>query len=77
LRELQAAGRLIGRNGGGDSENGRGPKHNCEYSHFFLLRRVLPTSQSGRAHSVSARAKIEALLSKDQQHIAVGMERTI
>jgi hypothetical protein len=25
------------------SENCRGPKHNCEYSHLFLLRRSSPS----------------------------------
>src|SRR5262249_7433912 len=42
LRELEAAGRLIGRNRGSDSEGCRGPEHNCEYSHLFLLRGVPP-----------------------------------
>src|SRR5262245_16511219 len=53
LRELDAADRRIGRNGGGNGESCRGPQDYCECSHLFLLRRGLPGGQSPRKASVS------------------------
>ena len=42
LRELDPAGRRIGRDGTGNSDSCRGPEDDCEYSHFFLLEGFLP-----------------------------------
>src|SRR5262245_43661643 len=49
LRELDAAGGRIGRGRGSDGDHRRGPEDHCKCSHLFLLMKVLPGRQSGRA----------------------------
>jgi hypothetical protein len=49
LRELDPAGRRIGRDGTGNSDSCRGPEDDCEYSHFFSPGGVPPRKDNPAA----------------------------